>query len=84
MPSSAHFESRLATVAAILGILLEIISPFGSTYTGEYNVLALSSEECSVYSAFVFQETVEVLLSGFYGADITYSRCFLFANSTLS
>ena len=66
MPSSAHFESRLATVAAILGILLGIISPFGSTCTGEYNVLLeVSSEECSVYSAFVFQETVEVLLSVF-------------------
>jgi len=65
MPSSAHFESRLATVAATLGILLGIIFPFGSTCTGEYNVLAISSEEWSVYSAFVFQETVEVLFSGF-------------------
>lgn len=82
MPCWAHFESRLATVAAILGILLGIIFPFGSTCTGEYNVLAVSSEECSVYSAFVFQETVEVLLSGFM--DISYSRCCLFANSTLS
>ena len=65
MPSSAHFESGLATVAAILGILLGIIFSFGSTCTGEYNVLAVSSEESSVYSTFVFQETVEVLLSVF-------------------
>ena len=64
MPSSAHFESGFSTVAATLGILLGIIFPFGSTCTGEYNVLAVCSEECSIYSAFVFQETVEVLLSG--------------------
>lgn len=45
MVSSAGFESGLATAAATLCILFGIIFPFGSTFAGEHNAIAVDSRE---------------------------------------
>ena len=72
MPSSTHFESRLATVAAVLYIF-GIIFPFGFACTGEYH--AIVAENIKFIAVFAFG-TVETRVLGFHGTDNTHSCWF--------